>query len=104
MRDLSGLCFQDVKTDAFDTPVFLAGKIEITDEPCDTFLRLDGFTKGFVMVNGTNVGRYYNEAGPQKTLYIPAPFLKKGTNDIIVFESDKTVATHVELSDHHDLG
>lgn len=49
---------------------------------------MDGFKKGFVVVNGFNIGRYFNPAGPQKTLYIPAPVLKEGNNEIIVFESD----------------
>ena len=38
-------------------------------------------------INGFNIGRYW-EIGPQKTLYIPASLLKKGENEIIVFESD----------------
>ena len=41
-----------------------------------------------MVINGFNLGRYYNPAGPQKTLYLPAPLLHKGDNEIIVFESD----------------
>lgn len=55
----------------------------------DTFLRLDGFTHGFACINGHNLGRYYNTAGPQKTLYVPAPWLFEGENELIVFETDK---------------
>lgn len=66
--------------------VFYKGNVEI-DEPYDTFLKLPNFTKGFVTVNGFNIGRYW-EIGPQQTLYIPASLLKKGKNEIIVFESD----------------
>ena len=86
MDDLSGLVFQEQK--AFDSPVFLRGNLHLDQEPADTFVRLDGFHKGFVVVNGFNIGRYYNPAGPQKTLYLPAPLLRKGDNEIIVFESD----------------
>jgi beta-galactosidase len=57
------------------------------DEPKDTFLKTDNFTKGFVTVNGYNIGRYW-EIGPQKTLYIPASLLRKGENEIVIFESD----------------
>ncbi|MBQ8606164.1 MAG: beta-galactosidase [Clostridia bacterium] len=57
------------------------------DTPSDTFIKLDNFTKGFVTVNGFNLGRYW-EIGPQKTLYVPASVLKAGENEIIVFESD----------------
>ena len=41
---------------------------------------------GAVFVNGFNVGRYHT-AGPQKTLYIPGPLLRPGTNEILVFEN-----------------
>ncbi len=66
--------------------VFYKGFVEI-DDAKDTFLKLDNFTKGFVTVNGFNIGRYW-EIGPQRTLYIPASILKNGKNEIIVFESD----------------
>ncbi|MBR3754379.1 MAG: beta-galactosidase [Clostridia bacterium] len=66
--------------------VFLKGKFNI-DEPCDTFIKLDNFTKGFVTVNGFNLGRYW-EIGPQQTLYLPASLLNEGENEIVVFESD----------------
>ena len=66
--------------------VFYKGKFTI-DEAKDTFLKTDNFTKGFVTINGYNIGRYW-EIGPQKTLYIPASLLNEGENEIIVFESD----------------
>ena len=66
--------------------VFYKGSFTV-DEAFDTFLKLDNFTKGFVTVNGYNIGRYW-EIGPQHTLYIPASLLREGENEIIVFESD----------------
>ncbi len=87
MDDLGGLVFDD-SAEEFETPVFLSANLKIDEKPCDTFVKLDGFSKGFVVVNGFNIGRYFNTAGPQKTLYIPAPVLKEGKNEIIVFESD----------------
>jgi beta-galactosidase len=57
------------------------------DKCADAFLYLDNFAKGFVMINGFNIGRYW-EIGPQKSLYIPASLLKEGENEIVVFESD----------------
>ncbi|MBO5359941.1 MAG: beta-galactosidase [Clostridia bacterium] len=69
------------------------------DEVKDTFLRLDNFTKGFVVINGFNIGRYW-EIGPQKTLYIPASLLKDGENEIVVFESDGLKGTpEIEFCD-----
>ena len=86
MDDLSALSYQGVTAGA--VPVFLRGNLLIDGTPKDTFIRLDGFTKGFVTVNGFNVGRYFNSAGPQKTLYVPSPLLHTGENEIVVFESD----------------
>nr|CAD7268573.1 unnamed protein product [Timema shepardi] len=54
--------------------------------PHDTFLDMSSWGKGNVFVNGFNVGRYFPAAGPAKTLYIPAPLLNAGTNEILVFE------------------
>lgn len=89
----------DVKTASF-----LKGTLGIEGEPHDTFMRLDGFTKGVVFVNGFNIGRYYNPAGPQKTLYVPAPMLKKGDNEIVVFETDHSDRSFVTFLDKPDLG
>jgi beta-galactosidase len=51
----------------------------------DSFLDLRGWGKGIVFVNGHNLGRYWN-IGPQRTLYLPGPWLKAGQNDIAIFE------------------
>lgn len=51
----------------------------------DTYLDLSAFKKGMVWVNGHNLGRYW-EIGPQKRLYCPATWLKKGENEIVVFD------------------
>jgi len=101
MEDLSGLEYTPWQA-IDDQPQFLRGTLTI-DEPHDTFLRLDGFSKGFVLVNGFNIGRYFNTAGPQKTLYVPAPFLKAGENEIIVFESDGTPTNVIEFTDTPEL-
>ena len=103
MRDLSGLEFKDIQADNISGPIFLKGDLMIDDEPCDTFIRLDGFNKGFVMINGVNIGRYFNSAAPQKTLYVPAPFLKKGNNQILIFESDSTLETKVVFCDTPEI-
>ena len=41
--------------------------------------------KGEVWINGRPLGRFWN-IGPQRTLYLPAPWLKKGRNEIVVFD------------------
>jgi beta-galactosidase len=42
----------------------------------DTYLDMKSFGKGFVFLNGRNLGKYWN-IGPQQTLYVPAAWLKK---------------------------
>ena len=69
------------------TPAFYKGTLHV-DTPCDTFIKPSGFQKGFIVINGFNIGRYYNQAGPQKTLYVPKCYLKQGENEIVVFDSD----------------
>ncbi|OLQ13648.1 Beta-galactosidase [Symbiodinium microadriaticum] len=56
-------------------------------QPADGFLALEGFTKGFACVNGFNLGRYW-QVGPQQTLYIPYPVLRRGQNEVLVFDID----------------
>lgn len=61
----------------------------------DTYLDMHGFGKGFVFLNGHNLGKYW-EIGPQQTIYVPAAWLKKGTNEVVVF--DQLLGNHSELS------
>lgn len=55
------------------------------DKTADTFIDMSHYLKGVVWVNGHNLGRYWN-IGPQQRLYCPAPFLKEGVNEILVFD------------------
>ena len=80
-------------------PLFLRGYLHIDGEPTDTFILPENFEKGFILVNGFNIGRYYNSAGPQKTLYVPAPLLKKGRNEIVIFETDSVNEPSVVFTD-----
>lgn len=68
-------------------PAFYKGILDIT-ETADTFIKPVGFKKGVVFINGKNIGRFYNYGGEVKTLYVPAPFLNNGKNEIIVFDTD----------------
>jgi len=104
MEDLSALAFGPLDEKIATHPSFVRGTLEIEGTPADTFIRLDGFKKGFVKINGINIGRYFNEAGPQKTLYVPAPFLKTGKNEILVFDSDGICDPVVTFVDTPDLG
>lgn len=55
------------------------------NKPSDTFLNFETWGKGLVYVNGHVMGRIW-EIGPQQTLYIPGCWLKKGENEVIVFD------------------
>lgn len=103
LNDISSLEYKQ-ESGAVKVASFLKGTLRIEDKPHDTFMRLDGFTKGVVFVNGFNIGRYFNPAGPQKTLYVPAPMLKNGDNEIVVFETDSSDRSCVTFLDKPDLG
>ncbi len=81
-----------------DFPCYSEYAIELN--PCgDTFIKLEGFTRGAVFVNGFNLGRFW-DVGPQKTLYMPKSLLVHGKNRIIVFDSQyKNAQKRVALID-----
>lgn len=83
-------------------PAFYKFELDV-DEAGDTFLELDGWGKGCVFLNGFNLGRYW-EIGPQRRLYIPAPLLRHGKNEIIVFETEGKATGVIELKDEPDIG
>ncbi|MCR5426415.1 MAG: beta-galactosidase [Lachnospiraceae bacterium] len=72
-------------------------------ETCDTFLNMAGWGKGCVFVNGFPIGRYW-EIGPQVSLYVPAPVLKKGKNEIIIFETEGRGKDTIVFEDRPNLG
>lgn len=67
-------------------PVFYRGYFTVTGQPLDTFLDTTGWGKGIAFVNGHNLGRYWPSVGPQITLYVPAPYLLEGDNELILLE------------------
>ncbi|MFB9750559.1 beta-galactosidase [Paenibacillus hodogayensis] len=100
LDDLSGLAWSGIETGP--TPAFYKGKLH-TEQIADTYLYLEGWTKGVVWVNGFNLGRYWSR-GPQKSLYVPAPLLRQGENEIVVFELDGTESANIEFKAVPDLG
>ncbi|XP_029963511.1 beta-galactosidase-1-like protein 2 isoform X1 [Salarias fasciatus] len=70
-------------------PAFFQGRLYVNSFPKDTFIKLPGWSKGVVFINGRNLGRYWN-VGPQQTLYVPGPWLHRGDNQVIVFEEQET--------------
>ncbi|MBN3295206.1 BGAL galactosidase, partial [Amia calva] len=71
-------------------PVFYMGTLEPTGLAWDTFLKLRGWTKGQVWINGVNLGRYWPQKGPQQTMYVPGPLLSTSQpNNITVLELEE---------------
>jgi len=86
MADLSSLQFSSADRSAAAGPAFYRGEFRL-DEAGDSFLDMRGWGKGTVWVNGHHLGRFWS-IGPQQTLYVPAPWLKTGVNEITVFAWD----------------
>jgi beta-galactosidase len=76
------LAYSDPYTDTL--PKFYKGSFNL-DKTGDTYLDLSKWKNGVVWVNGHNLGRY-REIGPQRDLFIPSCWLKKGENEIIIFD------------------
>lgn len=64
-----------------------------------TYLDMSQWGKGMVWVNGYNLGRFW-KIGPTQTLCVPGCYLKKGINEIIVFDLDKPKSTTVAGLNH----
>ncbi|MCC8556208.1 glycoside hydrolase family 35 protein [Xanthomonas hortorum] len=71
-----------------DGPAFHRGTLRI-GTPTDTYLDMRAFGKGVTWANGVNLGRHW-AIGPQRALYFPAPFQRKGDNTVVVFDLDST--------------
>lgn len=81
-NQVSNIIYNNKKT--ADVPSVKKGTFNIS-EVADTYLDMSHWGKGVVWVNGHNLGRYWC-IGPQQTLYLPAEWLSKGKNDIVVLE------------------
>ncbi len=65
-------------------PAYHKGTFSLA-ETGDTFLDVSTWGKGLVWINGQCLGRFWN-IGPTQTMYVPAPWLKKGKNEIIILD------------------
>ncbi|MDX3451052.1 beta-galactosidase [Streptomyces sp. ME02-8801-2C] len=102
LDDLSALPLAPSGAVPSTQPAFYQGTFEV-QTPADTFLSLPGWTKGQAWINGFHLGRYWNR-GPQRTLYVPAPVLRPGANDLLLLELNATTSTQALLTDAPDLG
>ena len=97
---LSGWQSYDPSPDAHFGPRLLRGQLIVEEEaPRDTYFDYDcspecsKWLHGALFINGFNVGRYH-QVGPQKTLYIPGPLLKKGNNEVVFLKDHNLCPVH----------
>ena len=70
--------------EGFHDGIFFKGQFEL-EAAGDTYFDMQHYSKGILYVNGHCLGRYWN-IGPQQRLYCPASWLKKGSNELLVFD------------------
>ena len=95
---VSGFTFRPNKPQDHPEPTLFKGTFTLT-KTGDTYLDMRSFGKGFVFLNGHNLGKYWY-IGPQQTIYVPACWLKKGINQIAVFDELKSSHASVSTLDH----
>ena len=100
LDNLENLEFSANESKTAAGPVFLKGNFKAGKGDC--FVNMEGFTKGYVFVNGFNLGRYWS-IGPQKALYLPGSLLKE-ENEIIIFETENCKVDSVKIQAEPMLG
>jgi beta-galactosidase len=88
LDSVTGIGFGEVPGDG--SPGLYRGEVDVRGAG-DAVLELPGWTRGFVWVNGFNLGRYWS-VGPQRSLYVPGPVLREGGNDVWVLELEEAPA------------
>jgi hexosaminidase len=93
LNNVAGIGFKSMPVAVKRQPALYKGSFTLA-ETGDTYLDMRPFGKGIVFLNGHHLGKYW-EIGPQQTLYVPAGWLNKGLNEIVIFDLLKT--------GHHDI-
>jgi beta-galactosidase len=83
-------------------PVLLGGGFD-ADPSGDLHLDVSGWGSGAVWINGFALGRH-SARGPQETLYVPAPVLRAGGNEILVLELRGAERPTVRFAESPRLG
>lgn len=68
-----------------NAPAFYKYEFE-AENPQDTIVHFEGFFRGNVFVNGFNLGRHWTTELDENYLFLPAPLIKKGKNEIVIFD------------------
>ncbi len=83
-------------------PIGLRASFEL-DAEHDLFLSTDGWGKGYAWVNGFFLGRYWRR-GPQRTLYVPGPATRAGTNEVVIVELESVTDATARFVARPNLG
>ena len=83
-------------------PCFYKGTLSVA-RSADTFVDAQSAEKGELWWNGQALGRVWN-IGPQRALYAPAPWVKAGSNAVILFDLFGKGVRAVQGLDHPNLG
>ncbi|XP_062972856.1 beta-galactosidase-1-like protein [Elgaria multicarinata webbii] len=68
-------------------PAFYTGVFTTPGISEDTYVKLPGWSKGQLWINGFNLGRFWPVRGPQQTLFVPGPLLHDSAlNTIVILE------------------
>ncbi|GAA1647740.1 glycoside hydrolase family 35 protein [Actinoplanes couchii] len=102
LDDVTGLPFAPAGTRLPIGPTLRRGEFTL-DTVADSYLALPGWERGAAWINGFPLGRFAAR-GPQRTLYVPAPVLKAGVNEIVVLELQASSSDTVDLLPEPDLG
>lgn len=82
-------------SDAAEAPSAWIGDFDLRAES-DLFLDTAGWGKGYAFVNGFFLGRYWRN-GPQRSLYVPAPVTRRGSNRVVVLELEHLLTAHAQF-------
>lgn len=83
----------------------LKGYFTVKGAPADTWVDMSLFSKGVIFINNRNIGRFWLDKGPQRSLYVPSVYLREGQNEIVLLEVSKMPADKfVGLVDFPNIG
>ena len=82
------------KTGRADGPAFWRGRFDAS-QAGDTFLDMSTWGQGVVWVNGRCLGRYWS-IGPTQTMYLPGPWIRRGSNEVIVLDLTGPQSARIE--------
>ena len=94
MNDLSRLQFT---SESCQGPCFHRTQLNAS-APADTYIDTTALHKGELWINQNPLGRFWS-IGPQHALYLPAPWLKPGANEIIFFDLLSDSSESLKTSD-----